>query len=183
MARRIVDGKHFCCRCKEWKTVDNFYKNKISYTGLEGRCKKCNIDRQNQYHTDNLDVALRCLAQGNKTNGKCGSKRRQDFTTGSCVTREFLKALWIRQDGKCAVTGCQMTHIQGSGHAVWTNVTVDRIDPSVGYVSENVRLVCRAVNYAKNAMTDQDMVKWAKAIINGPVAQGLGVAEPTAGQT
>lgn len=177
MARRIVDGKHFCCRCKQWKTVDNFYRNKISYTGLEGRCKQCNIERQNQYHTDSLSVALRSLAQGNRTNGKCGSKRRQEFSVNSCVTRDFLRKLWDSQDGKCAVTGVSMTHIQGSGHKVWTNVTVDRICPNVGYIESNVRLVCRAVNYAKNAMTDKEMVEWAKAIVNGPVAQRLSDAE------
>lgn len=173
MARRIVDGKHFCSRCKEWLPVDSFYPNKRAFTGLDGRCKKCNIDRTNYYHSSNLDRALKDIVLKTKSNAKYGSARRRGFLENSCVNFEFLKGLWDAQGGKCAITGQPMTHVQGKGKCLGTNVSVDRIRPAEGYVEGNVRLVCKAVNYAKWTGTDRELIEWAKAIATGPVAQRL----------
>lgn len=64
-----------------------------------------------------------------------------------------------------------MTHIQGKGYRIWTNVTLDRIDNDRGYTRNNIRLVCRAVNYMKAGMTDREMFQWAALILNGPAAK------------
>lgn len=162
----IVDGRKHCYRCDQWKAVSEFYPEKKSSTGLRARCKACDIAVINESHNNSLDRALRNLAIKNKSNGKAGSKRRQKFTENSCVNPEFLTGLWVTQDGRCAVTDVPMTHVQGAGRRIWTNVTVDRIDPDVGYVEGNVRLVCKAVNYMKNAMSDAEMFQWAALILN-----------------
>lgn len=182
MTKRVIDGKIQCSMCKIWKPLDGFYKNKISYHGVEGRCKTCNIKRQNERHTNSLETALKNIVHRHKSNIRHGSDRRKAFDAG-CVTLDFLKSLWDSQSGRCAVTGIPMTHVQGKGLCLDTNLSIDRVDPARGYAEGNVRLVCKAVNYAKWTGTDQDMVKWAKAILNGPVAQGLGGVEGTAGQT
>jgi hypothetical protein len=83
----------------------------------------------------------------------------------------MLRQLWDRQDGKCAVTGIPMTHIQGAGVRIYTNVSIDRIDSDFGYVPDNVRLVCKAVNFMKHSMTDRELVQWAALILNGPINQ------------
>jgi len=169
--REIVDGKHWCYKCDTWKEVSEFYPDKKACVGLRGRCKICDTKLVNELHTNNLDRAIRNLYIRHLSNGRSGSKRRKVFTEEGCVTPELLKEIWNAQDGKCAVTGIQMTHIQGSGFRVWTNVTVDRINPDEGYKLNNIRLVCRAVNYMKAAMTDQEMMQWAALILNGPLAQ------------
>lgn len=166
----MVDGKFQCSRCKHWKDVDNFYGDPKSFNGIRGRCKKCDIEIVNENHTNNLDRALRNLLIRHKTNGRSGSKRRKEFTfSEGCVTLETLNELWVQQDGKCAVTGTPLTHIQGKGFRIWTNVTLDRIDNDRGYARDNIRLVCRAVNYMKAAMTDAEMFEWASRILNGPL--------------
>lgn len=169
--------------CQSFKSREEFYPSKSARWGINARCKKCDIAAVNRKHTNNLPRALRNLWIRHKSNGIHGSKRRCEFTQEGCVTPDLLMEMWKTQDGKCAVTGVQLTHVQGQGFRIWTNVTLDRINPDLGYTKDNIRLVCRAVNYMKAAMTDQDMVKWAKAILNGPVAQGLGGVEGTAGQT
>lgn len=172
MTKRIIDGKLECSMCHEWKPLDGFYKNKISYHGVEGRCKVCNLKRQNERHTNNLDRALKDIVNRHKTNTRNGSQRRKGFD-GGCITFEFLRGLWGAQGGRCAVTGKIMTHVQGKGLCLDTNVSIDRIEPEVGYIPGNVRLVCKAVNYLKWTMTDKEMVGWAKAIVDSPVAQRL----------
>lgn len=167
--REIVNGQHWCYRCQTWKPVADFYPDKIAKVGLRGRCKQCDKHDVNSLHTNSLDRALKNLLIRHKSNGRNGSKRRQAFTYEGEITLETLHGMWYEQDGKCAVTGVPMTHIQGEGFRVWTNVTIDRINPDIGYVIENTRLVCRAVNYMKAAMTDEQMFQWCRAILNGPL--------------
>lgn len=169
--RQIVDGKHWCYKCKTWKHLADFYEDKKAVVGLRGRCKQCDIEMVNGSHTNNLDRALRNLLIRHESNGRNGSGRRREFTTSEgCVTLDVLKELWANQEGKCAVSGVLLTHIQGQGFRVWTNVTIDRIDNDRGYSKDNIRLVCRAVNYMKAAMSDDEMLRWASLILNGPLA-------------
>lgn len=63
-----------------------------------------------------------------------------------------------------------MTHLQGHGLRMLTNVTIDRIDSDKGYTRDNIRLVCKAANWMKNQMTDNELLQWAALIINGPLA-------------
>ncbi len=171
--RKIVDGKHWCYKCDQWKPVNEFYPDSKASVGLRGRCKICDKAVVNDLHTNNQDRAFRNLIIRHKSNGRNGSKRRREFTEQGNLTLDVVNELWEQQDGKCAVTGVQLTHIQGSGFRVWTNVTVDRTDPDKGYTRDNIRLVCRAVNYMKAALSDEEMLKWAALILNGPLANQL----------
>lgn len=171
--REIVDGTYLCNKCFEVKPVSDFYPDKVTRTRLRGSCKVCDIKKVNAQHTHNLSRALRNLWVRHKSNGVHGSKRRQEFTAEGCITPELLMEMWKSQEARCAVTGCQLTHIQGKGFRVWTNVTLDRINNDRGYVRDNIRLVCRAANYMKAGMSDTEMVEWAQAIIKGPIAAGL----------
>lgn len=164
----VIDGTKQCIVCDEIKSVNDFYVDAKARCGYRGRCKKCEIAYLNKMKSGSIDYFLKGLVQTNKTNGKHGSQRRREYSENSCITAEFLTEMWAKQDGKCAVTGVPMTHIQGQGRKIWTNVTVDRVDCEIGYVADNCRLVCRAVNYMKNAMTDKEMLQWCALILNGP---------------
>ncbi len=94
------------------------------------------------------------------------------MAAASEVTKAILYEMWDARGGLCAVTNCPMTYDKMNG-GLTSNVSLDRIDNRGGYTVGNMRLVCRAVNYAKNAMSDKEMVEWAKAIANGPIAAGL----------
>jgi len=77
----------------------------------------------------------------------------------------LLVALYELQDGKCAVTGIVMSHVRGNGRAS-ENISIDRINTSIGYETGNIRLVCSAVNLMRNEMTDDELRLWAKRILN-----------------
>lgn len=49
LAMRIIppNGKGWCTRCKKFLKIQEFWKNKSRWNGLNGNCKKChNIERQ-----------------------------------------------------------------------------------------------------------------------------------------
>lgn len=86
----------------------------------------------------------------------------------SRISLDFLESLWKRQRGLCAISGVPMTHIRGSGK-VPTNVSIDRIDSSEGYVEGNIQLVCYRVNVLKMEYDVDDLIWWASQIINNNV--------------
>jgi len=68
-------------------------------------------------------------------------------------------AIYEAQDGKCALSGIEMTFTcdknhptvnAGAKHRKWPyNISPDQIDAGKGYVRGNVQLVCSAVNVMK----------------------------------
>lgn len=82
---------------------------------------------------------------------------------GRDLSVEFLDNLYKSQNGKCAISGKEMTYITGKGR-VSTNISVDRIDSSKGYEEGNCQLVCLQVNFMKQNLTDSELIDWCLEI-------------------
>lgn len=79
------------------------------------------------------------------------------------ITTEYLASIWT---GQCAVSGLPLVPQQRSqGMPSFWSPSIDRIDPTKGYVRGNVRFVLMAVNAFKHDGTDADMLRVAAAII------------------
>lgn len=80
------------------------------------------------------------------------------------ITKEYIKELYLKQDGKCAISNIPMTYISGSGkHA--TNISIDRIDSNKGYTKDNVQLVCSHVNMMKSDLSLEELYSFCKSIV------------------
>lgn len=90
---------------------------------------------------------------------------KKGIQSSNDVTIDDLLAIWSKQDGRCAISGIPMTCIKGMGYQVPTNVSIDRIDSSIGYLRDNVELVCWAVNCMKNRLTKEELLLFCKLII------------------
>ena len=55
-----------------------------------------------------------------------------------------------------------MTYVAGSGRV---NISIDRIDSSVGYVRGNVQFVCDVVNRMKQELIQEELLLWCKRIL------------------
>lgn len=53
-----------------------------------------------------------------------------------------------------------------SGGTCPTNISIDRIDSSVGYEECNVQLVCHVVNTMKMHYETEDLIWWSKQIVD-----------------
>jgi GH24 family phage-related lysozyme (muramidase) len=86
---------------------------------------------------------------------KRGNMQKVDFE------REYLWELYLKQDGKCAMTGwdIQFTSINKENTA-----SVDRIDSNENYIKSNIQLVHKDVNRMKNAFSDEYFYKVCKAV-------------------
>lgn len=83
-------------------------------------------------------------------NCKKGAERKGlDFD----LTHIYLKELWDRQEGKCALTGVSLVMNRNRAKADLKSIyygSVDRIDSKKGYVIGNVQFVALGINYMKN---------------------------------
>lgn len=82
----------------------------------------------------------------------------------ACLSIDQLQEIWNKQNGKCALTGWDMTMILGQGN-INTNASIDRIDSSNGYIEDNVQFVCRIVNVFKSNATEELLYDMCEAII------------------
>lgn len=94
-----------------------------------------------------------------------GLKDRSNKKNIDCnVDLQYLHELWDKQKGLCALSGIPMTYYFDSGR-VPTNLSVDRIDSSLGYIKGNIQLVCMAVNQMKSDLTVEQLKYFCKSIL------------------
>lgn len=80
------------------------------------------------------------------------------------LTVNDLISLLEKQHYKCALTNILMTHNLNDLHSI----SVDRINSNIGYTPNNIQLVCKAINLAKNKHTNQEMIDFITEIRNIP---------------
>jgi hypothetical protein len=68
------------------------------------------------------------------------------------INCEYVKQLWDKQNGKCYISGINMTHIANKKRTA-TNVSIDQVSSGSGYLKDNVSLCCEFINLSKMQMT------------------------------
>lgn len=81
------------------------------------------------------------------------------------ITLEYLKQLWNKQEGKCALTNFPMSYQQSKGKRNPYSLSIDKIDPNKGYEVGNVQFVCFAANMMKGELSLSELKKFCQAII------------------
>ena len=98
---------------------------------------------------------------------KCTNNKNR-ITKKSNLTLEDLKEVWDNQKGLCAYTKLPLilaTHTDlKKDEPKWRLASVDRIDSNKGYEKNNIQFVSRIINYAKNDMSHEEMVKFLQFI-------------------
>lgn len=77
------------------------------------------------------------------------------------LTPEYILELYESQNAKCALTGWD---IGWSESGVSTTVSIDRIDSSEGYLKENVQLLHKDVNMAKQQYSQNYFIHMCEAV-------------------
>lgn len=80
------------------------------------------------------------------------------------LSYDYYITLYYKQQGLCALSGRVMTHQLHEG-IVPTNISIDRIDSSKGYVEGNIQLVCRQANMMKYTSSEQELLEWCKDVV------------------
>jgi len=111
----------------------------INSQGLDGYIKK-------MYN----DINTRCK----KTNGR----------VNNYLTIDDIYTKYHKQNGKCSLTGIEMTYIRGKGK-VRTNMSIDRIDSTSHYTYNNVQIVCSVINTMKWDLKQSEFINYCNLII------------------
>lgn len=142
-AKKVNPTRRFALRCQTCG---------VDFIGTDARMRYCGSRCRGFAAKDSVEGFLRHLLK----------HRQRSKTLGLA----FLSQMYESQAGRCAVSGLEMTRVFGRGR-VYTNISIDRIDSSIGYEPGNVRLVCLAVNLMKLEMDDCEFSQWVGLINDG----------------
>lgn len=144
------DNKLLCHICGEYLDPSEFDSsksvNKIR-DGKDRRCKKCKREQNKEARTKYSDEErLYKILQSRWLGARDRAKAKSiPFT----ITKEDLFELWNKQEGLCALSKIPMTFELDKGR-IYSNVSIDQIEPSKGYTKDNIQLVCMAINQLKS---------------------------------
>lgn len=165
----IPDGSLRCPRCSQIKTTENFYKNSGSKTGFASYCKPCTAVMSKEYQEKYPERIKRSNAKARSLRhwsatlyqGSLSSSRKRNLTHE--ITQQDILDLWENQNGLCYWLGIPMSQ-ENRGTRVLDKVSLERIDPTVGYIKENVVLATTFANLGKSNNSPEDFSLFLKLI-------------------
>ena len=155
---RVTTGTKFCPECKTECEVSQFSTASYNLSGLSDYCRKCAqlraIRYRNTFFVHISHIFRKIMSSKDKIEDI-------DFD------KKYLIELFNKQDGKCAHSNLTMTWIYAprSEHerkllklnpAHYLNISVDRIDSTLGYCKKNIQLVCNIMNIMKRNLSDSN---------------------------
>lgn len=158
---RQEDGTKYCTKCKDYHVVSEFQTKKSAPDGLQSYCKK--IKRQQMIEwASTQDGFLTRLFDYLKNNAE---KRARDIKIE--ITKDDVIELYKQQNGKCALTGQQLTTNvvtnENNLSPLW-NISVDRIDSNGNYTKDNIQLVGAMINKMKWDFSQDDFINACKLV-------------------
>jgi hypothetical protein len=80
---------------------------------------------------------------------------------------EYDDVLRLVKKGRCAMSGIIFDRNEKPfrGYDIPWRASLDRIDNSIGYLPDNIQVVCRIYNSAKYVWSDADVLKLARALV------------------
>lgn len=137
------------CRCGNYTTIT---------AGQWGRTRSCGcisgVDHKCWKGTASGTISgyVWCQIQ-------CGAKTRNlPFT----ITIEYAEALFVEQNGKCALSGIQIVF---RSKGVKQTASLDRKDSSQGYIPGNVQWVHKDVNFMKRTLSNADFINFCMRVV------------------
>lgn len=153
-----------CHVCGKFLPVSEFGKHQAYpyRDGHDARCRKCRTEQATETKKNYAgEYALLKILQMRFLAARDRAKKKNlPFN----ITKEYLKELWDKQNGKCAISGLDMTFEQCNGRTS-TNVSIDQINPNEGYTKGNIQLVCMAINQMKSDLEMEEVYMFCESIL------------------
>lgn len=166
----IKNNNKKCYKCKTWKDLTLFNKSRKLTGGVSKICRecynkedaviKCNKSRNNRFKhaIKNGDIEFYIKRRINTIKSRA-LKNNIDFN----LDAEYLISLWNKQNGNCFYSNIPMKNsMKKDGFQSWDGPSLDRIEPTLGYIKGNIVWCIFGINSFKqslNIMLFEDMVK------------------------
>lgn len=140
-------------RCKRDKC--RFCTNKLTErrsSGYYARKSRDKIGRKELYKRwlnkkeNNLELYLKSLIYGSLNEDKRNDRNGD-------IHFDFVLGMLEEQGHKCKLSGIKLTNSKNL-----SDISIDRINNSFGHVSDNIQLICRGLNIAKNKHANDDII-------------------------
>lgn len=169
----VVGDKKRCHNCKEWKDLSLFNKAPKLSGGVSKMCRQCfnshrsvvacealRLQRRKRALVDgDVDYYIQYRASATKSHAK-------NKGVPYDLDAEFLRQLWHSQSGRCYYTGLPMTgSMQQDGFQSWNAPSLDRKEPHLGYIRDNVVWCIFGVNSFKQSLNDTQFKEAIQKII------------------
>jgi hypothetical protein len=159
-----------CSGCKEDLSIEFFYKSSIKYK--RKKCKKCEKALQKKYVNTEKGFIMRLyLRMKNRKTQKrfkdCSEKQKNAHSCN--LTKEQFFKKWeehkLKYGYRCALSGEEIIHktTNEDEKNKSNSISVDRLNPAIGYTEENIIFVSNKVNNMKNAVTKELCIAIVKA--------------------
>jgi hypothetical protein len=147
-----------CCICQKELPVAMFYRATRNKDGLQGVCKSCSAQSSKksvQKHpirsqTNKMVVKARQRAR----------KKQLDFN----INQEYVRSLVVSH---CPIFGIPLEwscYRENSNGTLPNSPSLDRIDPTKGYVKGNLWIISHKANVIKNNATHEELKLVTKAV-------------------
>jgi hypothetical protein len=176
--------KH-CTKCKTLKPISEYsrYMSRSRGERIRSSCKVCEEARAEKYRNANR-VALNSRDRRRKQkafelggeallkqvlSGRTGHFRRESIEHGlpmPNINTAYLVQLYHDQDGKCYYTGQPLRFGRRLGVQQADSMSVDKKDPALGYVKDNLVLCTLESNICKGRKTVEEFKTYIKAILD-----------------
>lgn len=163
--KSIINNRKKCYKCKNFKNVSEFSKNRSTFDGYQNVCKVCysNYDSVKFGYTKKNnkiknDLRSYFLYKESYLRNKC-KKKNLNYN----LTKDFLFKLYEKQNRKCYYSGINIKH--NIGCSDYNSISVERLNPNLGYVEENVVLAAFNINSFKGMMNETEFKNYLKKIL------------------
>lgn len=118
----IKDG-FICSICNK------YFDDSKNKTSSGNCCKQCTSNKNNDIEKLFQVKIKNCIKRCKERDG---NRAQMDLTV------EFLKELYEKQNGKCYISGKELSIIM---HSDW-KISIERLDETNGYIKENIAFIC-----------------------------------------
>ncbi len=140
------------------KTPDHILAQKREYYRAN---REARLAYQREYEEKTLRTSLVHTLRRILSN----AKTRARLKNLDCdLTNEWVLERVRANDWRCEKTGISFTCSKRTRNP-W-KPSIDRIDSSQGYTTDNVQIVCMVYNNAKNTFTDDEIRHFAQELVN-----------------
>lgn len=161
----IIDGKKKCFKCKIWKNLEEFSKNKSTFDGYQKVCKECysNYECVKNGYQKKTNEYKTTLEQ--YFNNKLFTLKKKCIIQNVPFDLEKgdLLKKYKSQEGKCYYTNIDIIH--NVGKVDYNSISIERLTPQYGYTKDNVVLCSFNINSFKGMMNEVEFKQFLTSII------------------
>lgn len=153
-----------CTICGDTKELQEFLKDKNANGGYRNQCKQCLRERNKDVWSNRKEQYNASMRKFRNTwKGATATSHQAAYTRSKqqnvpfSITLEYVRDLLEKQNYLCALTGDQLV-LKGG----WNSPSLDKINPSLGYIEGNVQWLTKRVNLIKSNMDNKELLDFCR---------------------